>query len=141
MPHCSLHFHKRSLDGSGKCNIVRGGDGVHIAVFDISSDDEIILDRIEGVGVGYAKIVLGVPGFGDCMSYAAQQTHIDDTLMPYDWYVELVLEGAHALRFPADYLNGIRAKEVRTDPDTDRRNRRWATVDMVRAATRGMTSP
>ena len=141
LPDWSLHFHKRSLDGSGKCNIIRGGDGVHIAVFDISSDDEAILDRIEGVGIGYSKIVLDVPGFGGCMSYAAQSTHIDDTLIPYDWYMELVLEGALALRLPEEYRNSMRSREVQPDPDTDRNARRWATVDRVRAATQGMTRP
>lgn len=105
-----------------------------MAVFDIDIEDEIILDEIEGVGIGYSKLVLTVPGFGDCMSYAAEESHIDDTLIPYDWYKELVLAGARALQFPEEYVNGIHTIDTWRDPDPERRAQGWRTVDRVKAA-------
>ena len=100
MPDWSLHFHKKSNDKSGKCNIVSGGDGIHVAVFDISVEDKLKLDDIEGLSTGYSKLTLSVPGFGDCASYIADESHIDNSLAPYDWYKELVLIGARLHDFP-----------------------------------------
>ena len=135
LPDWSLHFHKRSKDGSGKCNILSGGDGIHVAIFDISAEDKLALDGIEGLGLGYSDILLNVPDFGDCASYVADESHIDDSLDPYDWYKELVLVGAHAHVFPVDYLNRINSFPARQDPDPRRRISRWKTVELVKAGT------
>ncbi len=135
LPGWSLRFHKRSNDGSGKCNIVAGGDGVHVAIFEISATDKLTLDSIEGLGVGYAGIVLDFPEMGGCHSYVAQPSHIDESLDPYDWYKELVLLGARVHGFPEAYVDGIRSLPVRPDPDANRRLERWKTVEMVKSAT------
>ncbi len=116
VPDWSLHFHKRSKDKSGKCNIVSGGDGIHVAVFNISVEDKVTLDGIEGLSSGYSKMTLSVPGFGDCASYTADESHIDDSLAPYDWYKELVLIGARVHDFPNDYVNRIDSIAARRDP-------------------------
>ncbi len=131
LPDWSLHFHKRSADGSGKCNILKGGDGVHFAVFDIGAADKLVLDSVEGVGAGYSNASLNIPGLGDCATYIAQASHIDDSLAPYDWYRELVLAGARLHRFPGEYLDRIEATPARIDPDVERRRRSWKTVDWV----------
>ena len=133
LPDWSLHFHKRSQDGSGKCNILRGGEGVHFAIFDISAADKLVLDRIEGVGAGYSNASLRVPGLGDCATYAAQPSHIDDSLAPYDWYKELVLTGARLHRFPDKYLDRIESTLADADPHPDRRIQSWKTVDLVKS--------
>ena len=133
LPDWSLHFHKRSRDGSGKCNILSGGDGIHIAIFDISAEDKLTLDNIEGLGLGYSEVFLSVPEIGECASYIAEESHIDDSLVPYDWYKELVLLGAHAHGFPDDYLDRIGSLPSREDPDSHRRVKRWKTVDLVKA--------
>lgn len=132
LPDWSLHFHKRSRDKSGKCNILNGGDGVHLAIFNIGTKDKLILDKIEGIGVGYSEITLSIPGFGDCVSYAAEESHIDDSLQPYDWYKELVLIGGRFHSFPGDYLKRIESLQVLHDPNPGRRSREWQTVDLVR---------
>jgi len=131
----TLHFHKRSKDGSGKCNILSGGDGIHVAIFDISAEDKLTLDGIEGLGLGYSEILLNVPDIGDCASYVADESHIDGSLDPYDWYKELVLLGARAHGFPVDYLNRISSFPARQDPDPSRRISRWKTVELVKAGT------
>ncbi|MGI9249173.1 MAG: gamma-glutamylcyclotransferase family protein, partial [Woeseiaceae bacterium] len=124
----SLHFHKRSQDGSGKCNILSGGSGVHVAIFEISKEDKLALDKIEGLGSGYSETLLNIPEIGDCVSYAAEESHIDDSLVPYDWYKELVLLGARTHGFPADYLNRIGSLPSHQDPDPNRRAENWMTV-------------
>ena len=133
LPNWSLRFHKRSIDESGKCSIVSGGPGVYVAIFDLSFDDKATLDRIEGVGSGYTATSLQLPDFGDCESYVAQDSHIDDSLAPYDWYKELVLIGARTHGFPDSYIERIRAISTRPDPDPHRRAERWSVVDLVKA--------
>ncbi len=131
LPDWSLHFHKRSVDASGKCSIQRDGAGVHFAVYDISRADKRILDGIEGVGSGYEVVKLEIPGFGECFSYTASTSHIDDGLQPYDWYRALVLAGARALDFPGDYVAGIAGTRARRDPDAERHQEMWDLVSSI----------
>ena len=128
----SLHFHKRGDDGSAKCSILPDGDGIHLAMYEISSDDKRVLDRIEGVGFGYEEATLGVPEVGDCTTYVAAESHIDISLDPYDWYKELVLIGAREHGFPDDYLNWISALPASQDPVPARSARQWRRVEQVR---------
>ncbi|MBT8092178.1 MAG: gamma-glutamylcyclotransferase [Gammaproteobacteria bacterium] len=134
LPDRSLRFHKRSKDGSGKCNIITGGEGVHVAIFDISKEDKKTLDKIEGVGAGYLQLNLDVPGLGPCATYVAAAAHIDDTLLPYDWYRELVLLGARVQRFPEDYIDALAAIPCREDPDASRRDMNRRTIEAIRAS-------
>lgn len=135
LPDWSLHFHKLSKDGSGKCNILSGGDGVHVAIFDISAADKRVLDSFEGLGAGYTEKLFRVPNVGDCVSYVAEQSYIDDTLIPYDWYKELVLAGARKHHFPDNYLDRISLIPACQDPDSDRRVDRWKIVELVKSGT------
>ena len=135
LPCWSLHFHKRGADGSGKGDVLSGGDGIHVAVFEISADDKLILDEIEGVG--YSDALLSVPTFGDCVSYFADESHIDATLDPYDWYKELVLIGAKTHGFPATYLDRIRSVATCEDPDSDRRKEQWASIQHIESNGKG----
>ena len=128
-----LSFHKRSADGSGKCSICPGGDGVHAAVFEISTADKRVLDRIEGLGAGYAEKALAVPGFGQCATYVAQPSYVDVALRPYDWYRELVMLGARFHAFPDRYLDSILAQPTLPDPDPLRNSDSWQTVQRIRA--------
>ncbi len=133
LPHWSLHFHKRSKDDSGKCNILPGDNGVYLAIFEISAEDKLVLDKIEGLGDGYSELSLSIPDVGNCASYTAEDTHIDDSLRPYDWYKELVLAGAKFHGFPDNYLNAIERVQALRDPDFQRSANRWETVERVKA--------
>ncbi len=117
----SLRFHKKSRDDSGKCNIVNAFGGVHFAIFDISAEDKLVLDRIEGLGNGYSHISLDIPRFGECVSYVAEESYIDESLRPYGWYKELVLAGARFHGFPDHYLRQIEQISASDDPDPARR--------------------
>ncbi len=131
----SLRFHKRSRDGSGKCNIVNSGEGIYVAIYEISAEDKLTLDKIEGLGSGYDEGILNVPGFDDCVTYLASDTYIDDTLAPYDWYREMVLVGCRALKFPESYIATIEGIQVLRDPNVKRRADRWSTVKMIQTGT------
>lgn len=134
LPHWSLRFHKRGDDGSGKCSIVAGGNGVHFAVFEIGAEDKLVLDKIEGLGNGYAEISLSIPGFGRCASYVAEDSFIDDSRRPYDWYKELVMAGAKFHGFRDHYLKEIEQMQALRDPDSARRADQFALVERVRRA-------
>ena len=93
VPGWSLKFHKRSKDGSGKCNILQPGDGVHIAVYEMRKAEKQELDEIEGLGKGYEDASIVVPEFGRCSTYLGSASHVCNDLAPFDWYKEMVLLG------------------------------------------------
>ena len=126
-----LTFHKRSRDGSGKCTIAPGGDGVHVAIYEIDSADKQELDRIEGLGCGYDETRLSVPEFGSCATYVAQDSYLDASLPVYDWYRELVLLGARFHNFPITYVNLIEELEAISDPNEDRHLRNWTLAKAI----------
>ena len=129
----SLRFHKLSKDASGKCSIVPGDEGVFFAIFDISDGDKLELDRIEGVGGGYAATSLTIPPFGNCATYIAEALYVDEALRPYDWYREFVLAGADFHGFPDDYVARIASVRAIPDPDAERSAGQWALAQRIRA--------
>lgn len=126
LPDYSLRFHKRSVDGSGKCSIGRGGDGVHCAIYDLSRADFRRLDGIEGTGMGYDRITVDVPGAGPCATYQAEPAYLDERLQPYDWYKEMVVRGCRFHGFPEAYVERIAALAAVPDPDQRRSEDNWA---------------
>lgn len=114
---CTLRFNKRGRDGSGKGTIAPAADCVLGAVYALHRDDKQRLDAIEGLGAGYDERVVELPGYGAAWTYVAACDALDDTLLPYDWYLALVLAGARFLRFPGAYL--ARLGQMATVPDPD----------------------
>ena len=127
-----LRFHKRSLDGSAKCGIVEADSEIHVAVFDIPLEEKPLLDRVEGLGSGYDEMQVAVPGFGDCWTYKAAETHIDPALTPYSWYKALVLVGSVFNDFTERYMQTIRDVPEQRDPDEQRHARNMALVEAMR---------
>jgi len=127
-----LCFHKRSKDRSGKCNIVSGNDSVHLAIYELNGQEKAELDQIEGAGMGYSVEKIEVPGFGECFTYVATASFIDDDLRPYSWYKELVLAGCEALRLPIDYITMIRGIAAIEDPDQARHVENMKIVEQAR---------
>lgn len=118
----ALRFHKRgSRDGSGKCNIVEhAGSRVCLAVFEVPDEGIERLDAAEGVGAGYEQDWLDAGEFGRCLVYRAQDSHVDDALLPFTWYRDLVLAGCRLHGFPRRYVGAIEAVEATIDPDPER---------------------
>jgi hypothetical protein len=106
-------------------------------VYEINEQEKAVLDGIEGVGSGYSVETLDVPGFGDCFTYLATSSHIDDRLRPYSWYKELVLAGCEALAFPHDYVVMIRSITAIDDPDQQRHMTNLQRAERARKTTHG----
>lgn len=128
----SLRFHKRSdNDGSGKCTIIESDEDIYVAAYEIAAEEMKVLDRIEGLGIGYDRSPIRVPGFGECITYVARSSHLCETLQPFDWYKAIVVHGCRALAFPPDYIATISAVEAIADPDEARRMQQWKIVEWL----------
>ncbi|MGE0334880.1 MAG: gamma-glutamylcyclotransferase family protein [Gammaproteobacteria bacterium] len=122
LPGWRLVFHKRSVDGSAKCDIVPAGhaDVVFGAVYLLDDAARAALDEIEGVGRGYRRARLALPRFGSADCYLAEPAWIEHALAPYDWYLDLVRAGARTRCFPAPYRQMLDRVRTMPDPDTAR---------------------
>jgi len=124
-----LCFNKRSADGSAKCNIMRSdkpGDVVHGVIFDIDEEQIPNLDQYEGVGYGYTKkqFRLCIDRIEhDVLAYIADANYIDDTLVLYKWYLDLIVAGAEEHGLPRDYASAICNVQFKTDPESHRKTR------------------
>ena len=128
-----LRFNKKSdIDGSGKCSINQGDGVVHLAIFEIATEEKAILDGCEGLGKGYDEISIVSCHFGRCLTYIADPVVIDETLRPTDWYKEMVLLGCKSHDFPAEYIRTV--ESIRSDEDSDVRRSRanWQIVEELR---------
>jgi len=128
----TLKFHKESKDKSAKCDAFKTGsekDVVHGAVYEIDEKEKRNLDRKEGLGYGYNEMEVVLEsdqGTVIAFMYVADSAYIGDTLKPYSWYKQLVLEGARQNGFPESYVEEYVEKvEALEDPDIkrDRKNR------------------
>lgn len=127
-----LRLHKRGQDGSAKCNIIGASDVVFVAVFEIAASHRPKLDQAEGLNRGYREKRLFLPDYDACFLYLASDGHIDDELLPFTWYKELVLLGCEHHGFPREYVDNIRAIPDQTDPDEQRQAKNMAIVEKIR---------
>ena len=126
----TIRFHKRSKDGSGKCNVWPTGypqDAVYGVVYDIAPEDVPALDRVEGLADheyhrDQVDVELGEPGrIMRVECYHANPKYIDETLVPYDWYKALVVAGALEHHLPNPYVEILRIFPCIEDKDRIRR--------------------
>jgi cation transport regulator ChaC len=120
-----LKFHKRSQDGSAKCDAMTALDSAHRVlgvVFEIAASDKPELDRKEGLGQGYAaknvQVMLTDGHVIEAYTYTA--TLLDPALQPYHWYKEHVLRGAMENHLAAAYIQSIEEIASIVDPDRKR---------------------
>ena len=127
VPGYRLRFNKKSIDKSGKCNIIQTGsmdDFVRGVLFEMPEAQRNKLDDVEGYGHGYnhATIEVRLPDgrTEDALAYVAGPDAIDDKLVPYSWYHELVVAGAEQHGLPADYIAILREQRSVNDPQQNR---------------------
>jgi gamma-glutamylcyclotransferase (GGCT)/AIG2-like uncharacterized protein YtfP len=122
-----LAFHKKSNDGSGKCDIYYTGNNDDLVVgvlFEVSESEKANLDRTEGLGYGYdEKEVTVTTDSGTQKAVAYYATDIDTSLKPYHWYKNYVLTGAIENRLPIDYIRMIEEVESIVDDNEKRAER------------------
>ncbi len=127
-----LRWHKKSSDGSGKCDII-GGKKPDISVFgvlyEISSSEKENLDKAEGLGAGYEEIEVEVLfGLELVKAIANKATKINPVLRPYSWYRELVVAGAKEHGLPPDYIARLESVSATEDHD---RNRHRSNISLI----------
>ena len=130
LPGYRIRFRKQSTDQSGKCDIFHtrcADDVVHSVIFDVDDGQLKALDDSEGCGKGYhrEKIALRPPDGTpiDAWVYIADPGAIDEALVPYSWYHELVIRGAEQHKLPNDYVAGLRAVPFALDPKSNRKTK------------------
>ncbi|GJL65397.1 MAG: gamma-glutamylcyclotransferase [Nitrospirales bacterium] len=122
LPEHKLMFHKKSQDGSAKCDAMHSGhsdDVVFGVVYEIHELEKEKLDTIEERGHGYEVKTVKAYTYQEkpieAMTYYAIQ--IDAMLHPYHWYKEHVLRGAREHHLPTAYIQSL--EFVMSIPDTD----------------------
>ena len=123
-----LKFHKRSPDGSGKCNAKHVGnasDIIYGVVFEMSVSQKQLLDEYEGLGNGYDQKDISVIASNEKTLIATYYyaTEIDNSLKPYEWYKQHVLQGAYEHGLPPDYIASIESIKTVQDLNTKRHER------------------
>lgn len=123
LPGHELRWHKRSIDGSGKCDVVPAGVGhaVFGVVYEIDASERAALDQAEGLGHGYDQKDAAVILNGEAVTVSIYvATKADPALKPYTWYKALVVAGAREHGLPTPYIAGLEAVEVSEDPNHTR---------------------
>lgn len=122
-----LVFHKRGADGSGKATIVRDPPArVHGALFTYEDRDHERLKAVEG---GYTEqaVHLSTPeGMIEAFTFVRDSAKLVSSLLPFDWYVELICGGGRAVGLTKEYVEQIRAVPVQRDSDLARAARERA---------------
>jgi len=111
---------KTGRDGSAKANLVPGLDE-HVwgALYLLEARQLTTLDRFEG---GYERLLVSVEshvdghanGFREALTYCSSQRTADP--VPFDWYRQLILDGAREHGLPAAWLARLEALPCRADP-------------------------
>lgn len=125
-----LRWHKRSKDGSGKCDIGwREDSRVFGALYRIAGTDKHALDRAEGLGRGYEEISVQVTIEGENLTARTYQaTDIDESLKPYSWYQALVVAGARECGIPENYVERLQLITSTEDPNRTRHDKQMGLV-------------
>lgn len=113
-----LRWHKRSKDGSAKCDAAAApGAEVHGVLFRIPSVSLPALDTAEGCGYGYERervVVETKGGPQEALTYLA--TRLDPSLPVYECYKTHVVRGAEEHHLPEDYRRILEAVSARPCP-------------------------
>ena len=122
-----LEFTKKSVDGSGKATLVATDDGALIPgmIYEISDEDLVNLDNAEGAGSGYKRfddfVVETDGGLKTATTYLANEPQ--QGLIPYDWYLALVVAGTQENSLGKDHVDLVRSQKCKPDAMEDRKTR------------------
>ena len=126
-----LRWHKRSTDGSGKCDIYPVASQsalIHGVLYQIDASELGALDRAEGRGKGYERIEVSVVVDGSQRPAITYQATDIDGRRPYSWYHALVVAGAREHGLPDDYVAHLEAVVTVEDPDPKRHRSNMALI-------------
>lgn len=133
LPGYKLVCNKVSQDGSAKANIVKSdvpGEMFWGVLFNIDAKEKPLLDKAEGLGLGYNE---GTLTFFDQLSisysaqvYIADSNSINNRLLPFDWYKEFIITGGIQNQLPADYISQLQSIPCVPDPYEKRRIKNYS---------------
>jgi gamma-glutamylcyclotransferase len=137
-------FSKKSADGSGKATLIPMpvGHRRYGVMFEIALSELDALDRAEGAGHGYERIdrfpvtLIVSDRTEHIVTYRASA--VDPVLIPYDWYLVLVIHGMIEHDFDPAQIARFRNVSYLNDPQPARKSR-LAALDALRAA--GVADP
>jgi hypothetical protein len=115
-----LNFHKKSLDGSAKCDAFETKsdiNSVHGVVYRLANSRKRVLDRIEGAGYKGKTVELITSSGVIFLAYTYYAIHIDRTYKPYHWYKQHVLTGALEYGLPKPYVDKLKIIDSIEDPN------------------------
>jgi hypothetical protein len=129
-----LRFHKISIDStgnrSGKCNVFHTEnpmDEVIGVVFEIEDAQKPELDKVED---GYEETLIEVNSAEGIirayMYYVTDPALIDDSLCPYTWYKDFVVQGAKQHQLPEQYIQRLGKVKAIPDPNKRREQRNYS---------------
>lgn len=136
LPGWSLRFDKRGGDGSCKANL-HAAPGteeiVYTAAYSLRPDQVGRLDVFEGCGRGYETLSMTI-SIGheriEAFTYLAPSQWISKDLLPFDWYVDLIVCGARYHGFDQSYVRRIAGHPACEDPDHERARRELRGMDL-----------
>lgn len=105
-----LTFNMAFSDGSGKCTIVPSDAPdaiVYGVVYELNEAEKAILDEIEGPNYDCVDIEVMLLNQQSIKAHCYIANALDDTLLPYDWYVKHVYRGALEAGVPKHYSDLI----------------------------------
>ena len=110
-----LVLNKRGRDGSAKANLAPDAGGrVWGVLWEMDEDGARRLDGHEG---GYERVRVSVrTEAGPVEAFAYVSTRLHDDEVPYDWYLDYIVEGARAFGFPDDYVAWLESLPRRSPP-------------------------
>jgi gamma-glutamylcyclotransferase len=118
-----LTFNMAFSDGSGKCTIVPSNAPdaiVYGVVYEISESEKAILDSIEGPNYDCVDINVTFLNQQSIQAHCYIANQIDDSLLPYDWYVQHVYRGALEAGVPKHYSDNILSYAHKPDSNQQR---------------------
>lgn len=125
--HHALKFSKKSIDGSGKATLLECVDAIHTpgVLFEIEEGEREELDKFEGAGKGYDRVdKFGIETINEtatATTYLASETQSD--LIPFDWYLALVIAGALEHELGDEHTDRLRAVAYMPDKNQTRESR------------------
>ena len=131
-----LEFSKKSIDGSGKAALVEKTNAIHTpgVLFEIDAIEREALDKFEGAGKGYDRVddfqLETVDESVTATTYIASETQ--SGLIPFDWYLALVIAGAREHKLGDAHVVRLRAMKSVPDGNVGRASRITALEALAR---------